>query len=436
MAMENPSQRPLRILVLYCNPDIIKETRLTILHHLHALDLIYPRKHILYYNANLVGAPKWIGKLKPDGVILHYSFLAMRFHAPNHFERWQSRIRWLNDLDCVKVAVPQDEYDRSGLLDDWLDELGVSVIFSIFGAETQKVEQIYPKMSHKAAFYSCFTGYIHNGMAERYAQKIRPIAERTTDIIYRARNLPYWFGSLGQMKTVIADVIGARARHRGLHCDISTSPQDAILGETWIDFMASGKATIGSMSGSSVLDPYGQMQSKINAFLKTKPDATFDEVSGVMPAGWDSYHFSALGPRNFEAVLTKTCQLLIEDAYSGVLAANKHYIPIKRDYSNLDEVLEKLKDDRLVQTMVDCAYQDIYLSNRYSYESFGRQLLEVIEQNRGMRAPVAGILWRIGRASNIIAEGRVWLRHYYFKLLLKMIPRPVYKFFKKRLKRM
>ena len=50
-------------------------------------------------------------------------------------------------------------------------------------------------------------------------------------------------------------------------------------------------------------------------------------------AGWDSYAFFAISPRHLEAVVTKTAQVLVEGSYSGVLEPERHYIPVRRDFS-------------------------------------------------------------------------------------------------------
>jgi hypothetical protein len=41
---------------------------------------------------------------------------------------------------------------------------------------------------------------------------------------------------------------------------------------------------------------------------------------------------------------------------------------LKRDFSNLNEVLEIMKDDNKRNQIVEQAYQDIVLSNKYSYQ--------------------------------------------------------------------
>ncbi len=90
--------------------------------------------------------------------------------------------------------------------------------------------------------------------------------------------------------------------------------------------------------------------------------------------GWDDYRFFALSPRHFEAILTKTCQVLVEGRYDGILEAEKHYIPLKRDFSNLEEVLEKVQDKAAVQVMAERAYEDIYLSGKYTYRTFASDI--------------------------------------------------------------
>src|SRR5690606_9448857 len=109
-------------------------------------------------------------------------------------------------------------------------------------------------------------------------------------------------------------------------------------------------------------------------WLKEKPDLTFEEASARLPDDWDNHEFFAIGPRHFEAVMTKTCQVLIRGHYSGVLQADKHYIAIEDDFSNLDAVLETLKDDQYVQNMVDTAYKDIACNEAYTYKAFAEQL--------------------------------------------------------------
>jgi hypothetical protein len=168
-------------------------------------------------------------------------------------------------------------------------------------------------------FRGALTGYIDDAMARRCATQLRPIAARTHDIVYRATQLPYWFGSHGQLKHRIAEVVGARATAHDLTTDISTRWEDTIFGDGWSDFLMTGRSVIGAESGSSVLDRRGEIQSRIRTLLAEQPTLSFDEVARELPEGWDSWRFFAISPRHLEAVVTKTAQILVEGTYSGVL---------------------------------------------------------------------------------------------------------------------
>jgi hypothetical protein len=279
----------------------------------------------------------------------------------------------------VKLAMPQDEYDHSEVLDEWFYEWGVSVIFSNFDSKCRKI--LYPIMHDKADYYECLPGYIDENIAENFAKKRLSLEARRKDIVYRASKLPYWFGSHGQLKHRIGEVIGDRALDSGLVCDISSRVEDTIVGKAWLDFLGSGRGVIGCESGSSVLDRRGEIKGKIQWVLAHEADATFERVSAYLPAGWNDYAFFAISPRHFEAVITKTCQILLEGSYNGVLEPGKHYIPVRSDFSNLDEVFAELKDERRSTEITEQAYEDIYLSGRYSYTRFGSCIQRIIEEH-------------------------------------------------------
>ena len=358
----------LRVLALYWHPQREDHMRAAIRGHLHALDSS-PQHRIFYHNAFHPPWP-WLRHRRFDAVILHTTFLCMRWS--HLFYIWKWRWRWLRDLDCVKIAMPQDEYDHSEILDEWLYEWGVRAIFTNFGSACRPL--LYPLMHSRATFYPAYTGYVDEVAARTMAAKLRPLAERPYDLVYRASNLPYWFGSHGQLKHRIAGVVGDRAHELGLSSDISTRQEDTVVGDQWLDFLATGRAVIACESGSSVLDRRGEIKAKILALLRVNRELTFEEVAARMPAGWDDYRFFAISPRHFEAVITKTCQVLVEGHYDGVFEAGRHYIPLKRDFSNLDEVLAKVRDVRLVNEMVERAYAEIYLTGRYSYRKLAADL--------------------------------------------------------------
>ena len=395
-----------RILVLYWHPDSA-DMRVAIRRHLHVLDSSDRQHQILYYNA-LNGAPAWLRHFKFDVVILHTTFLCLRWS--HLFYLWKWKMRWLNDLDCVKIAIPQDEYDHSEILDEWLFELGVRIIFTNFDEGHRRL--LYPIMWDRITFYQCLTGYIDGEDVRRCQERLRGLEDRPYDIVYRGTHLPYWFGSHGQVKHQVAEVTSRSAIGRGLKCDISTEVDDAILGSRWFDFLGSGRTVIGCESGSSVLDRRGEIKARIQKFCAAKLDLSFEEVSERMPAGWNDHNFFAISPRHFEAVITKTCQVLVKGHYDGVLQPVQHYIPLEPDFSNLDEVLEKVRDKELLRETTERAYHDICLSGRYTYIKFAEDIevafnKEITKKRKPIgryREVLGQVMWALGSAAARVSE--------------------------------
>jgi hypothetical protein len=84
-----------------------------------------------------------------------------------------------------------------------------------------------------------------------------------------------------------------------------------------------------------------------------------------------------------------------------------HYIPLKKDFSNFDDVLAALKDDGLRRRITDRAYEDMIASGRYGYASL------IADVDRELAA--AGLTSEVGaeeraRITGALREGRRQLR--------------------------
>jgi hypothetical protein len=358
------------ILVLYWYPQPMRPA---IRHHLEALKYS-PHGHRLRYVNVAEGVPPDLPRTKIDVLVLHTTLLCLRWS--DRFHDFLRRLDWVRDCPALKLALPQDEYDHAEVLDEWLYHWDVPVIFTNFGPAYRPL--LYPLMHARATFVHAFTGYIDPDTAAALRDRLPPAADRPVDVVFRAAHLPYWFGRQGQLKHRIADIVRAAAGRHGLRCDISTRPEDAITSAAWFDFLTGARTIVGIESGSSALDARGQIQAFIRCQLARDPDLTFEEVSRLLPPGWDDHRFFALGPRHFEAVYTKTVQLLVEGDYDGVLHPGRHYLPIRPDYANLDDVLEQVRDARLLQAIADRAYDEIYLSNRHTYAELSNRIDEII----------------------------------------------------------
>ena len=100
-----------------------------------------PRHEIVYWNAGY-SVPRAIRRLDVDAVVLDNTLLVARW-APEFAAR-RPTFDWLAGVDALKIAFPQDEYNHAHVLDDWLADLGIDVVFSVFGPEHR--ELLYPRL--------------------------------------------------------------------------------------------------------------------------------------------------------------------------------------------------------------------------------------------------------------------------------------------------
>ena len=137
--------RPLDVLVLYMHVTALP-MRPTMASHLRFLERGAERHRIVYFN--LAGRlPRFVRQQRYDLVVLHYSVLAARWTP--RFERIREATTALRDSGAVVVAMPQDEYDAAHVLDDWLVDVGVQVVFSIFDGPAR--DALYPRAARDRA---------------------------------------------------------------------------------------------------------------------------------------------------------------------------------------------------------------------------------------------------------------------------------------------
>jgi spore maturation protein CgeB len=135
---------------------------------------------------------------------------------------------------------------------------------------------------------------------------------------------------------------------------------------------------VGAESGSYYLDRKGQIIGRAKAYLRRQPAASFDEVFERFFQSPDVEFISgkAISSRHFEPIGTKTCQILLEGHYNGILKPGEHYISVKKDRSNLYEAVRSFKDEGYRQAMVDRTYD--YVMSEHTYRHRVQTLLKTV----------------------------------------------------------
>jgi hypothetical protein len=134
-------------------------------------------------------------------------------------------------------------------------------------------------------------------------------------------------------------------------------------------------------SGSSLLDPVGDIQRNIRLHLSANPETSFEELEFAFFPNQDEIHeFTAISPRVLEAGLLGSGQILVEGDYSGIVKPWEHFIPIKKDASNFDEVSAAMMDISAVQKMIKNCRDAILSVDELRYKNSTSITLNLIRE--------------------------------------------------------
>jgi hypothetical protein len=343
-------------------------------------------------------------------IILDCTFLWWRWVRPRElFDQVRERYdEWLRAYDAPILAFPQDDFDHSRYLDEWLADLETDVLFSVY---RQDPKVLYPRLvARNTEVIPSLAAYVDDDEVAQFRLVRKPFRERSVDVAYRVRRLPANFGRLGMLKSEFGRAFARCAVGRA-RCDISDDPKDVIYGEDWLRFLGDARFALGSEGGSSVIDPIGEVQDRVQAYVAAHPQAEFDEVAAACLKPEDeAWDFPALSPRIFESAMAGNCPILVEGEYSGLIAPEEHFIPVKKDFSDIGSAVDRLADIDAAERMA-ARFEEAILGNEaIRYKTWVETVIEprILDKaaTRGDRLSDWEFAFRLEQHRSALAEAR------------------------------
>jgi len=355
--------------LLLCNRPVRNADASTITDHLDAIAQCGHQVTELSFLRNL---PSRLNLERFDVLVIHYS-LALGYMS-DHYISPATRLK-IAAFNGLKVVFIQDEYRGINNVLKILTELKISLLFTCI--PTSEIEKVYPAaLLPGTVRLNTLTGYVPKALLN---WPKRPSAERVVDVGYRTRKPPFWLGELGYEKWSIADRFKNASAGTGLNLDLSYDESARIYGTKWTEFVVACKAMLGVESGASVFDFEGTLQQRVDNYVAGEPAATFHEVQAKFLIPYEGLiRHNQISPRCFEAAALGTVMVLYEGEYSGILKPWRHFVPLKKDFSNYEEVLATLRDAEKLQQIADYAFSEVALNPMYSYENFGREFASAV----------------------------------------------------------
>ena len=349
------------VLLIYHYP--IKDSAKTIDEHITSFGQ-YSREKIYSVNTEY-GFPSGLYEYEFKIIIFHYSIFTHPKYLLNR--------NWLHYLDkdeaSYRIAFFQDEYQSCKMRFDFINMYRIKCIYSLL--EESEHDKVYYKYTNVEKVFTTLTGYVSPELVDVGKRFCIPFAERAIDVSYRARHLDFCMGRGAQEKMDIGRKFQVYASQYKLKHDIKVSNHERFCGWDWHLFLANSKAVLGVEAGVSIFDLNDEVRISCEALLAENPEIDFETVADLKLNNWEgNVYYRMISPRIFEAAALRVVQILFEGKYSGILVPYEHYIPLKKDFSNIDEVISLFNNSEYLDKVTDAAYQHLVSNERFSYQNF------------------------------------------------------------------
>lgn len=197
---------------------------------------------------------------------------------------------------------------------------------------------------------------------------------RTIDIGFIGAKYPLWIGD--EVRNDFISRIESKSRQLELNTHFSVGIRNQPA-DQWANFLRRCKLTCGAEAGSNYLDRHGHIIARAKRFSLANPDANLSDLLHhcLDQVNVDYCSGKAISSRHFEPIGTKTCQILVNGKYNGILLPDIHYLSVHENLSNLDEKIREGLDDERRKEISDNAY-DFVLSNH----TYGKRI-EMLVRN-------------------------------------------------------
>jgi hypothetical protein len=332
----------------------------TVREHLHSFAQ-HSRHRVWEVNVD-IGFPRGLADLDFRAILLHYSVFGM---GPYHLDD-----QWLEYLDAsgaYKVAFFQDECTRCQRRFRFLNDHRIDCVYTCL--EPSEFDKVYRRYTGVPELVSNIPGYVSDKIVDAGRRFAVSRERRTVDVGYRGRPLPAYLGHGAMEKHEIGLRFGELAQASGLRLDLAAGEHDRLYGDDWYRFMANCRCMLGVESGVSCFDLEDEV---LDEFTQRQRDGLGVGIGDLttLPRWEDVVYYRTLSPRHFEAAALRVTQVLFEGRYSGVMEPMVHYIPLRKDFSNFDEVVGLIRDEDVCRELAENAHRDLIASGEWSYARF------------------------------------------------------------------
>ena len=320
---------------------------------------------VYYHNLSYYKLPEFNPGF--DLIIFHTSLLAERWDDIN-FQDLKIRImncKWL--YSTYSVALPQDEFYKGSELDKLFVSLNIDLILGLI--PSHEFRKIYPFSGRKSSYMQVLPFYLQKKKIPTFLRSFR---KRKIDLSYRAWAAEPWLGQVARDKLNILR-LGDFLKDTEISTDLSCDRDEQLENAAWLRLLKNSRWTLVTPGGASINDSHGLLR---DMYLKSGfPNRNvLDFDSSYENLNFAQYDFSldlsVITPRILEAASCGTALIGFPSAYNDKLLPGVHYFPIERDFSNLDNLIGVLNDERIYNFYKTNLQKLIFNDDYFNLDSF------------------------------------------------------------------
>ena len=145
----------------------------------------------------------------------------------------------------------------------------------------------------------------------------------------------------------------------------------------WSELLRSARGTLGAEAGTYSLDKDGEVLRAAKKFYRAaRQGRDFDFNLYIELNKLKVISGKAISSRHLEPLGTGTVQLLLEGDYNGILEPGKHYLSVKRDFTNFNERIREFMDESRRKEIADEGFD--YAMDCHTYKHRIEHILRAV----------------------------------------------------------
>jgi hypothetical protein len=281
----------------------------------------------------------------------------------------------LRDVKHVHF-FPQDDYTANRELNNAILQVPHALVFSPL--EHVKEHLYHPLVQDRIRPW--LTGFVDIQSKSLYEEFSTRWNDREFDLAQRVTKLSPRFGTEGLRKSQIAEELAEKAKELGLAVDVSSNEKDMFSGSDWLQFLGNTRYVIGRLSGASLISRGPLSVIRANAIEKVYRSEPEIQLVERIRGKQVEHPYLAISPRIFESAAMGNCQILEEGDYPGNLLPWVDYVPISKDLSNSDEVIEFMRYGD-GEDLATSAYRKLVVSEEFHQKTWVSRLFAELQEH-------------------------------------------------------